>query len=162
MDDQCVLLPGAPQFTFNLSMTTTYKNVRYSFCSQAIEVDTIEENSHCSSMLDDVFFILKKCLKRAFSSASVDGACAMLNHSCSLLETDFAEELSERLKLGFPPSGLLDLSQAYSMIQSSFQQGRIQPAESADKARAVFLTTLNNVEMAREYTKTLATSLQVS
>lgn len=86
----------------------------------------------------------------------------MLNHSCSLLETDFAEELSERLKLGFPPSGLLDLSQAYSMIQSSFQQGRIQPAESADKARAVFLTTLNNVEMAREYTKTLATSLQVS
>ncbi|CAN7991269.1 unnamed protein product [Ixodes hexagonus] len=127
---------------------------------KAIEVDTIEENSPCSSMLDDVFFILKKCLKRAFSSASVDGACAMLNHSCSLLETDFAEELSERLKLGFPPSGILDLSQAYSMIQSSFQQGRIQPAETVEKARAVFLTTLNNVEMAREYIKTLASSLQ--
>ncbi|CAN8024349.1 unnamed protein product [Ixodes persulcatus] len=127
---------------------------------KAIEVDTIEENSPCSSMLDDVFFILKKCLKRAFSSASVDGACAMLNHSCSLLETDFAGELSERLKLGFPPSGILDLSQAYSMIQSSFQQGRIQPAETVEKARAVFLTTLNNVEMAREYIKTLASSLQ--
>ncbi|XP_029840980.2 conserved oligomeric Golgi complex subunit 4 [Ixodes scapularis] len=127
---------------------------------KAIEVDTIEENSPCSSMLDDVFFILKKCLKRAFSSASVDGACAMLNHSCSLLETDFAGELSERLKLGFPPSGILDLSQAYSMIQSSFQQGRIQPAETVEKARAVFLTTLNNVEMAHEYIKTLASSLQ--
>ncbi|XP_064466828.1 conserved oligomeric Golgi complex subunit 4-like [Ornithodoros turicata] len=127
---------------------------------KAIEVDTIEENSQCSSMLDDVFFILKKCLKRSFSSGSVDGACAMLNHCCSLLETEFTEELSEKLKLGFPPSGLLDLSQAYSMIQSSFQQGRIQPAESAEKARTVFLTTLNNVEMAREYTKTLVSSLQ--
>ncbi|XP_037581438.1 conserved oligomeric Golgi complex subunit 4 isoform X5 [Dermacentor silvarum] len=127
---------------------------------KAIEVDTIEENSQCSSMLDDVFFILKKCLKRAFSSGSVDGVCAMLNHSCALLETDFANELSERLKMGFPPSGILDLSQAYSMIQSSFQQGRIQPAETVEKARALFVTTLNNVEMAREYTKTLASSLQ--
>ncbi|KAL1415207.1 hypothetical protein MTO96_006882 [Rhipicephalus appendiculatus] len=127
---------------------------------KAIEVDTIEENSQCSSMLDDVFFILKKCLKRAFSSGSVDGVCAMLNHSCALLETDFANELSERLKMGFPPSGILDLSQAYSMIQSSFQQGRIQPAETVEKARAVFVTTLNNVEMAREYTKTLASTLQ--
>ena len=40
-----------------------------------------ESEAVTSSMVDDVFFIIQKSVKRALSSSSVDGVCAMLNHA---------------------------------------------------------------------------------
>ena len=40
-----------------------------------------ENEAVTSSMVDDVFFIIQKSVKRALSSSSVDGVCAMLNHA---------------------------------------------------------------------------------
>ena len=70
------------------------------------------------------------------SSSSVDGVCAMLNHACSVLEHDFREVLYGKLRQGFP-SGF-DLSQAYNLVQSSIQQGKLQ-ASDTDRAKAIFL-----------------------
>lgn len=126
--------------------------------NKAVSMDVIEDNSPTSSMLDDVFFIVKKCLRRAVSSSSVDIVCAMLNHTNSLLQSDFHGVLSEKVKLGFP-SSMLDFSQAYSVFQSSLQQGRIQ-ASDIDKSKAEFLVTINNAEVACELVRTLRNNLE--
>ncbi|XP_015922764.1 conserved oligomeric Golgi complex subunit 4 [Parasteatoda tepidariorum] len=122
---------------------------------KAVNMDLIEENSLTSSMLDDVFFITKKCLRRAISSSSADIVCAMLNNTISLLQTDFHDYLNEKLKLGFP-SSMLDFSQAYSVFQSSPQ---IQSSD-IDKSKIEFLVTLNNAEVACELVRTLRSNLE--
>ncbi|XP_041454635.1 conserved oligomeric Golgi complex subunit 4-like [Lytechinus variegatus] len=122
---------------------------------KAVNMDIIEPGTHTSSMVDDIFFILKKCTRRAVSSGSVDCACAMLNHTSTLLESDYRDVLYGKLRAGFP-SGSFDVGQAYSMLQ----QGRLPTSASdTNAAKLEFLTTLNNVEVSIEYTQTLKKSL---
>ena len=76
--------------------------------------------------------------RRALSSSSVDGVCAMLNHACAILEQDFREVLFAKLRAGFP-SGF-DLTTAYNLVQSSITQGRLQSADvETEKTKAAFL-----------------------
>lgn len=58
-------------------------------CLQAVAMDSYEKGQLTSSMVDDVFYIVKKCIGRALSSSSIDCLCAMINHSTTELESDF-------------------------------------------------------------------------
>ncbi|XP_071448516.1 conserved oligomeric Golgi complex subunit 4 [Hetaerina americana] len=76
-----------------------------------------------TSMLDDTFFIIRKCIRRAASSGSLDGTCAVINMACSLLsgvgETGLGGTLRRRLRSGYPTSLYLDLSQVYALASSA-------------------------------------------
>lgn len=85
--------------------------------------------------LEDLIVVLYDS-RRAVSSSSVDGICAMLNHASTVLEQDFREVLFSRVRAGFP-SGF-DLTQAYNMVQSSIQQGKLQSSDQ-EKAKTTFL-----------------------
>lgn len=76
---------------------------------------------------------------RAGTSSSLDGVCAVINNACALLETDFCEVLRRQLRQGYP-SGYLDLTQAYSVLHTSIQQGRLQASDS-EQARLMFLVS---------------------
>merc|ERR1719239_1260902 len=122
-------------------------------------MDALEEGQHTSSMVDDTFFIVKKSVKRSVSSSSVDGVCAMLNHACCVIEENFGEVLMSRLKGGYPYG--FDLQHAYNIMQSSFQQGKLQSSDSEKKqARAMFVTSLNNSEVSCDYCKALKSNLE--
>ncbi|CAH1779240.1 unnamed protein product [Owenia fusiformis] len=125
--------------------------------TKAVNMDTAEPGSQTSSMVDDTFFIVKKCVRRAMSSSSIDGVCAMLNHTCTLLEQDYREVLYGRLRAGFP-SGF-DFQQAYNLVQTSFQQGKLQGQDN-EKQKSLFLTSLNNAEVSSEFIQTLKKSLE--
>ncbi|CAG7837269.1 unnamed protein product [Allacma fusca] len=132
---------------------------------KAVELDCLVEASGedtyvLSSMTDDVFFIVKKCIKRSLGSQSVDGVCAVINNACGILESDFADLLLNQLRQGFP-SGYLDLAQAYSVISASFQQGKIQ-ASDIEKSRTQFVAYLNNTDVSMEYVTSLKSSLDKS
>ena len=87
--------------------------------------------------LYDIFVVNR----RALSSSSVDGVCAMLNHACTVLEQEFREILYARLRLGFP-SGF-DFTQAYNLVQSSIQQGKLQRSDQeTQKAKNAFLVSI--------------------
>lgn len=104
-------------------------------------MDQADPSLTTSSMVDDAFFIVKKCVRRALSSSSVDGVCAMLNHANSVLEQDFREILYSKLRQGFP-SGF-DITQAYNLMQSSFQQGKLQYADAeTQKTKVSFLVSI--------------------
>ncbi|XP_071785731.1 conserved oligomeric Golgi complex subunit 4-like [Asterias amurensis] len=123
--------------------------------TKAVSLDNLETGAHTSSMVDDIFFIVKKCTRRAISSGSADCACAMLNHTSSLLEGSYRDVLYSKLRAGYP-SGSFDVSQAYSMLQ----QGRFATSTTdTNAAKLEFLTTLNNIEVSIEYTQSLRKSL---
>ena len=108
---------------------------------KAISLDSLESGQHCSSMLDDVFFIIRKCIRRSIGTQSMDGICAVINNAASCLEQDFVNALKGPLKSGYP-SGYIDLAQAYNAFQSSIQQGRLQTSD-AEQARANFIVSYN-------------------
>lgn len=72
---------------------------------KAVELDNlVEANTDdtfvVTSVTDDVFFIVKKCIKRSLVSQSVDGVCAVINNACGILESDFADLLLGQLRSG--------------------------------------------------------------
>ncbi|XP_065085132.1 conserved oligomeric Golgi complex subunit 4 [Ochlerotatus camptorhynchus] len=118
---------------------------------KAIALDNLESGQQCSSMLDDVFFIIRKCIRRSNGTQSLDGVCAVINNAASCLEQDFMNALKAPLKAGYP-TGYMDLAQ--SAFQSSIQQGRLQTSD-VDQARSKFITALNNADMSTEFIETL-------
>ncbi|XP_054746636.1 conserved oligomeric Golgi complex subunit 4 [Anastrepha obliqua] len=117
---------------------------------KAISLDTFEIGQQCSSMVDDVFYILRKCIRRSLTTQSVNGLCAVINNAASCLY-NFINALKIPLKNGYP-SGYTDL--AYSAIQIAVQHGKLQSNDS-EKARSNFINRLNNADMSTEYLETL-------
>uniref|UniRef100_A0A3Q2XSI7 Conserved oligomeric Golgi complex subunit 4 n=1 Tax=Hippocampus comes TaxID=109280 RepID=A0A3Q2XSI7_HIPCM len=135
--------------------------------NKAVTMDTYEKGQLTSSMVDDCFYIVKKCISRALSSSSIDCLCAMINHANSVLESDFREVLYNKLRQGFPATTLQDIqrgvSSAVSLMQSSLQQGKFNTEfniESAENAKAAFLVTLNNAEVCSDNISTLKRNLE--
>uniref|UniRef100_A0A672P2P2 Conserved oligomeric Golgi complex subunit 4 n=1 Tax=Sinocyclocheilus grahami TaxID=75366 RepID=A0A672P2P2_SINGR len=138
--------------------------------NKAVAMDTAEVGQLSSSMVDDVFYIVKKCISRALTSNSSDCVCAMINHATSVLETDFREVLVCKLRAGYPFSALQDLqrgvSSAVSLMQSSLQHGKITNLtqtlgiESQEQAKSTYLVALNNVEVCSENISTLKKNLE--
>uniref|UniRef100_A0A8C7LFS7 Conserved oligomeric Golgi complex subunit 4 n=1 Tax=Oncorhynchus kisutch TaxID=8019 RepID=A0A8C7LFS7_ONCKI len=104
--------------------------------SKAVAMDTYEKGQLTSSMVDDCFYIVKKCISRALSSSSIDCLCAMITQ----------EVLYNKLRQGFPATTLQDIqrgvSSAVSLMQSSLQQGKFNNLgiDSAEVAKAAFLS----------------------
>ncbi|XP_035731980.1 conserved oligomeric Golgi complex subunit 4-like [Vespa mandarinia] len=125
--------------------------------NKAVGMDTLEQDQQISSMVDDVFFIVQKCVRRSISSWSIDGVCAVINIACDILEGEFANRLRNRLRQGYL-AGYLDLTQAYSALQTSIQHGRLQTSDT-ELARLMFLAYLNNTDVSIEYVETLCKTL---
>jgi len=128
---------------------------------KAIKLDCFEEGNFISSVVDDIFFILRQCIKRSISSYSIDCVCAILNHAVSILETEFKTKLKRTIDDGYTTGGVLDnISSAYTVMQSSFQQGKIQSVDEQTKdQQQIFLRTMNNCEKSSEHVLVLKNSL---
>uniref|UniRef100_A0ABI7WD62 Conserved oligomeric Golgi complex subunit 4 n=1 Tax=Felis catus TaxID=9685 RepID=A0ABI7WD62_FELCA len=133
---------------------------------EAVALDTYEKGQLTSSMVDDVFYIVKKCIGRALSSSSIDCLCAMINLATTELESDFRDVLCNKLRMGFPATTLQDIQRgvtsAVNIMHSSLQQGKFDTKgiESTDEAKLSFLVTLNNVEVCSENISTLKKTLE--
>lgn len=64
----------------------------------------------------------------------------MLNHAVSILESNYKDALNAKLKQGYP-SGF-DLTQAYNVLQTTIQQGRLQGTENVEKQKLNFLVRI--------------------
>ncbi|CAH7061866.1 conserved oligomeric Golgi complex subunit 4 [Phodopus roborovskii] len=134
--------------------------------NKAVALDTYEKGQLTSSMVDDVFYIVKKCIGRALSSSSIDCLCAMINLATRELEADFRDVLCNKLRMGFPATTLQDIQRgvtsAVNIMHSSLQQGKFDTKgiESTDEAKMSFLVTLNNVEVCSDNISTLKKTLE--
>jgi len=121
----------------------------------ALSLDGMEQDQLTTSMLDDVFFIVKKCINRATGSQNVDCICAVINNACTLLESDFYKVFQDTVKAGLPSTYL---DQAYSVIHSA--TGAKLAGADTDKQRQMFLAYLNNAESGGEYINRLQGTIQ--
>lgn len=125
---------------------------------KAIALDVCEPGQLCSSMVDDVFFIVRKSIRRAASTQSLSGCCAVINNATAVLETDVASAMHAALRAGYP-SGYIDLAaHAYNALHSSIQLAGRLPANNdmtGDRVRAQFVVQLNNADQAAEHVQTL-------
>lgn len=124
---------------------------------KAIVLDTYEDGQHYSSIVDDVFFIIKKSIKRAIATQSLDCVCAVINNSLSCLEQHYLTALQNHLKSGFL-TGYMDLTQAYNAFQNTLQQGRFLISNEMDQTKTNFFVQLNNTDKSITFIETLAKS----
>jgi hypothetical protein len=127
--------------------------MRESLC-KAVAMDTCNPDGCTSSMADDIFFVLQKCTRRAFSSGNVDGACAVLNNASSLLLTEFRSQLQLRLQASPTTSTTLDLT---GMLQG---KSRAPERRENEVGGASYMVALNDVEVSMNNIQKLAGELQ--
>ncbi|EFO27603.2 hypothetical protein LOAG_00872 [Loa loa] len=129
--------------------------------AKAMTLDFKEVDSLTSSMLDDVFFIIRKCVRRSLSSSSVDCTCAVLNNGVTVLDANFLKYIFQGVKSGYPGAGWT--AEAYQTAQTAYnviQHGKMVTDSGPEKLKEIFLTALNNVRASAECTKTLKKGLQ--
>ena len=67
----------------------------------AIAIDEWTPGAPITSMVDDVFFIVQKCGRRAISTGNVQSGCAVLGQVNSLLAGELRSSLDAKWKVRF-------------------------------------------------------------
>jgi hypothetical protein len=70
---------------------------------KAIAIDEWSEDALTTSMVDDVFFILQKCGRRALATGSLQCLCAVLGQVNNLLSNSLRAALEFKWKVQPPP-----------------------------------------------------------
>ncbi|GBP53187.1 Conserved oligomeric Golgi complex subunit 4 [Eumeta japonica] len=133
--------------------------------SKALKMATPQPGVTCSSLVDDVYFIARKCIRRGLSTGSVDGACAVLNEAATQLEREVAAALrrwvrsapSDPLPLPLPPgtpaNAPLDLP-ALPAATATLLGQRLNRDVEAQKA--LFLAHMSEADAGAEWAERLA------
>ncbi|XP_059456275.1 conserved oligomeric Golgi complex subunit 4 [Corylus avellana] len=65
---------------------------------KAIRIDEHVPDSLTTSMVDDVFYVLQSCLRRAISTSNISSVVAVLSGASSLLSNEYHEALQQKLR----------------------------------------------------------------
>uniref|UniRef100_A0A0R3TDB0 Conserved oligomeric Golgi complex subunit 4 n=1 Tax=Rodentolepis nana TaxID=102285 RepID=A0A0R3TDB0_RODNA len=89
----------------------------------AILMDELDESSKTFRLVDDIFFVVKKCLGRAISSGSADAVCAMFNHTNAVLSDQLIDETLMVRTKSVTSSGWIQ--QAYHLVHKRAGSGTL-------------------------------------
>ncbi|PIO63361.1 hypothetical protein TELCIR_15040 [Teladorsagia circumcincta] len=106
----------------------------------AVEAEDIP--SMQSSVVDDVLFLVRKCVRRAMSSGSVDCVCAALNYGVALLETTYYQHLHNTIQAGYPSTNFA--AEALQTAQNAYNVIQHGKTTDPDVQRDTFITAANN------------------
>lgn len=65
---------------------------------KAISIDEHVPDSLTTSMVDDVFYVLQSCLRRAISTSNISSVIAILSGASSLLSNEYHEALQQKVR----------------------------------------------------------------
>ncbi|XP_061338849.1 conserved oligomeric Golgi complex subunit 4 [Gastrolobium bilobum] len=65
---------------------------------KAVRIDEHVPHSLTTSMVDDVFYVLQSCLRRAISTSNISSVIAVLSGACSLLSNEYHEALQQKMR----------------------------------------------------------------
>ncbi|CAH2105131.1 unnamed protein product [Euphydryas editha] len=114
--------------------------------NKALKLSSAQSGATGSSLVDDVFYIARKVIRRGISTGSVDGACAVLNEAGAQLERCGA---ALRRRLAAPPPDPLPLPPP-----PPHDRPRAPPRD--DAPRALYLALTNEAESGAEWAEALA------
>lgn len=100
---------------------------------KAVKIDELVADGMTTSMVDDVFYVLQSCTRRAISTSNLQSVLQIINHTAALLNNDFSEALERKIR---EPSLFLKIFSAGVAVL---------------KAGTEASTALNNVDVSAEY-----------
>jgi hypothetical protein len=100
---------------------------------KAIRIDELVADGMTTSMVDDVFYVLQSCTRRAISTSNLQSVLRIINHTAALLNNDFSEALERKIR---EPSLFLKIF-----------SGGVAVLKAGTEAS----TALNNVDVSAEY-----------
>ena len=116
---------------------------------KAIALDTLDEDQLTSSMVDDVFFVLKTTLMRGVDTGDAGCLCGLVNSVSRILEEEFMTLLLSRL------------SSAFSGASGS-SSGSVVTASSTDAERLAIIGPLvNNIDQSCHFINQLCEQVEV-
>ncbi|KAK4488720.1 hypothetical protein RD792_004500 [Penstemon davidsonii] len=65
---------------------------------KAIQIDEHVLDSLTTSMVDDVFYVLQSCCRRAISTSNINSVIAILSSAVSLLAAEYSEALQQKMR----------------------------------------------------------------
>ncbi|KAF5733385.1 conserved oligomeric Golgi complex subunit 4 [Tripterygium wilfordii] len=65
---------------------------------KAIRIDEPVPDSLTTSMVDDVFYVLQSCLRRAISTSNISSVIAVLSGASSLLSNEYQDALQQKMR----------------------------------------------------------------
>lgn len=65
---------------------------------KAIRIDEHDPDSLTTSMVDDVFYVLQSCLRRAISTSNISSVVAVLSGASSLLSNEYHEASQQKMR----------------------------------------------------------------
>ena len=113
----------------------------------AISIDEHSTDSLTSSVVDDTFFILQKCARRAVATANVQCACAALNHVNILLSNQYLQALRNKAE-----QAIRQYNQACSTTN--------QATGGAAPDISISAIALNNMDVSADYAHKLRVELE--
>lgn len=122
-------------------------------CSLAVTIDEVPPQALTSSLVDDVFFILRKCGMRALASGSVQCCAALLAELNNVVANTLRDALAARLAPG--PARLLAAAPA-----ADSPGGMAAVAGPAAAGATEHCVALNNSDVSSEYVVKLRTELE--
>ncbi|KAI5634711.1 COG4 transport protein domain-containing protein [Phthorimaea operculella] len=126
--------------------------------NKALKMSAPQVGATTSSLVDDVFFIARKVIRRSLSTGSVDGACAVLNDAAALLEREAAAALRRWLRspppdpLQLPPPSVGGAMAGLDAVGSLAQRLN----RDVDAQRLLFIAHMNEAEAGAEWSERLA------
>jgi hypothetical protein len=155
-EEGLAVLTGSQTSSVEQDLISHYITLEHSFLQEsyvkAIAMSTASSDALSSSVTDDLFFIIQKCLRRSSSCVAVDCVCTMMNFASTLLVTDFKEYLSQQLKKKpAVQEGGLDFVDFQAMFQPAMKE-----SDGEDTPHVV----LNDLELSIDNIQKLCTQLQ--
>jgi hypothetical protein len=100
---------------------------------KAIKIDEHVPDSLTTSTVDDVFYVLQSCLRRAISTSNVNSVIAVLSAAGSLLSNEYHEALQQKMR---------ELNLGAKLFLGGV---------GVQKTGTEFATALNNMDVSGEY-----------
>eukprot|EP00894_Picocystis_sp_ML_P003597 jgi/Pico_ML_1/54114/g4536.t2 len=111
----------------------------------AIRISEAAEGSLTTSMVDDVFYILKKCGRRAIASGNVQCILATLSFAANTLTNKYKEKLAQEVR-----------GRATKLLADAPAEYGLPPAEEAGMHAA----PMNDLDVSAEYAEKLRRELE--
>ncbi|XP_028173345.1 conserved oligomeric Golgi complex subunit 4 [Ostrinia furnacalis] len=128
--------------------------------NKALKMATPQTGVTTSSLVDDIFFIARKAIRRSVATGSVQGACAVLNDAGALVERGagalrrWLRAPPDVLPLPPPPSSHAMTSAAAVLDAAGALATRLN--RDVDAQRDLFLAHTNEAEAGGEWSERLA------
>lgn len=119
---------------------------------KAIAIDEAVPGALTTSMVDDCFYLLLKCSRRAGASQSAQCLCAVLSHVNELLCTDVKRAVQQRLR-----GATQQLVGSRDRDRDAAEEGQAAPASGEAAAAA-----LNNADVSADYVQKLRREIEQS